>query len=68
MYGVVNWMYCLLTLLPVVIWVQYQVAAIVFGCLIILICTWNGANFYVEVFSRGAYEKAVKRSEFSGKQ
>lgn len=63
MYGVLNWIYCMLTLLPTVVWVEWEIAAVVFGCLIIAIATWNGGNFYVEVFSRGTYEKAVEHKE-----
>jgi len=60
MYGIFNAVYCCITLIPVWLWYKYQAANIVFLCIVALVAIWNGANFYMEVFSKSYDKKQTK--------
>ncbi len=50
-YTAFNHLYCVLALVFTPLWFSYFAAHTVFLIIIITLCIWNGATFYVDVFS-----------------
>lgn len=53
MYGFYNWVYCLLSLIPCLLWFTSRTAGYIFLTIVLTIAAYNGASFYIEVFGRG---------------
>ena len=51
MYSIFNWLYCICSLLFTILCYKYFIAHTVYLALIVTIVAWNGAVFYVDVFS-----------------
>mmetsp|Transcript_6786 Transcript_6786/g.10919 ORF Transcript_6786/g.10919 Transcript_6786/m.10919 type:complete len:407 (-) Transcript_6786:189-1409(-) len=67
MWMVLNMAFASMTVIPAYIWFRWQYAAVAFTCYVFAIGTWNGANFYVEVFSRHYYARRMTVKPHSGK-
>ncbi|GBG25612.1 Membrane transporter, putative [Hondaea fermentalgiana] len=57
MWMVLNMMFATFTVIPCYIWYKWKYPNLVFACYVFARATWNGANFYVEVFSRRYYAR-----------
>jgi len=49
--SLVQGIYTFLTLLPIIPVFQYHDLHVIYLCLIFLVCIWNGANYYFEIFT-----------------
>mmetsp|Transcript_130549 Transcript_130549/g.325715 ORF Transcript_130549/g.325715 Transcript_130549/m.325715 type:complete len:341 (+) Transcript_130549:46-1068(+) len=50
-------------LLPGILYYRYFWLMIAYGTALVLVCIWNGANFYVEVFSKNYQKEVVERAQ-----
>lgn len=61
-YTFLNFCVSVLTLVPAWLWYQSRWAMVLFGLVMVTVNIWNGASFYVEVFSR-KYQDNLKQKE-----
>ncbi|CAD7923261.1 unnamed protein product [Amoebophrya sp. A120] len=61
-YFFLNFLVAAVSMLPCVFWYRSQYLMVVLGCVCITVNIWNGASFYVEVFSR-KYQTFLKQKE-----
>ena len=59
-YGVMNFLLVACVMLPTIAYFKWEEAMIVWGLLMVYASLWNGANYYVEVFSK-KYEKELDK-------
>jgi hypothetical protein len=52
MFSVWYTLFAAVTILPTVLFYRYEWLNFLWICFIGLVCVWNGANFYIEVFAR----------------
>lgn len=60
LYAVLNVFVTFLFLCPVILLYRSQVFDFIFGVVFCLIAVWNGAGFYIEVFSK-KYEAMIEK-------
>ncbi|ESO91083.1 hypothetical protein LOTGIDRAFT_233560 [Lottia gigantea] len=51
LYLIFNWLFCLASFTMTILWYNYFIAHIVYLSLMFLVITFNGARFYLDVFS-----------------
>ncbi|CAD7947961.1 unnamed protein product [Amoebophrya sp. A25] len=61
-YIFLNVVFAFVTMVPTILWYQSKLAMVVLGIVTITVNIWNGASFYVEVFSR-KYQLHLKQQE-----
>jgi len=61
-YAIINTIMSTLMVAPAVIFLYYEWVNFAFICLILIIASWNGGSFYVEVFSRKYLAQLAKSS------
>lgn len=51
-YAIGNIVIAFLMLCPVILCYRYQIVNLIFGILVVLVAIWNGAGYYINVFSK----------------
>ena len=59
-YGFANVFVAFLMLCPTILYYNVQALNLVFAVVIVSVCIWNGAGFYISVFSK-RYQKSIDK-------
>ena len=59
-YGFVNVFVAFLMLCPTILYYNVQAVNFIFAVVIVSVCIWNGAGFYISVFSK-RYQKGIEK-------